>query len=97
MSSFHWGRTITSYNLSQITYPDIHYLLHKVDDNGDLLYAFAKAYPEKVTYKEERIEKRYQQWLRALSRETWQSKTLLGLLNQNLQNNAITHTDQASN
>lgn len=80
IASFHWDRTITTYNL-QLEHPDMYYLTVKLENNEDLLYAFAKAYPEK-SVELNTITDEYKQWQERLSRQTWQSKTLLGLLNQ---------------
>jgi len=82
ISSFSWDRTITTYNLSKVESPDINYLLSIGNSNGDLLYAFAKAHPEKIMNRSS-IKNNYKQWQTSLSEETWQSATLVGILNTN--------------
>ena len=92
ISSFSWDRTITAYNLRQVASPDIQYLLTMSDTNGDLLHAFAKANPKK-NMNRKRIEERYQQHLKSLSKQTWQSKTLRGILNPKIENYDVTETE----
>ncbi|AWH74195.1 hypothetical protein DCS32_08475 [Dokdonia sp. Dokd-P16] len=91
ISSFNWDRAITTYNLHEVGTPDISYLLSMRSSNGDILYAFAKAHPEKPMNRTS-IQHRYEQWQSSLSRETWQSKTLLGLLHPNTSTYEITDT-----
>ncbi len=64
---------ITTYNLNEVETPDISYLLSMGSSNGDILYAFAKANPEKPVNRTS-IQHRYEQWQTSLSKETWQSK-----------------------
>ena len=91
VSGFSWDRVITTYNLNELETPDIEYLLSMGDTNGDLLHAFAKAHPEKPMNLTS-IENRYEQWQSSLSKETWQSRTLLGLLHPNTSTYEITDT-----
>lgn len=79
MSSFNWDRTITTYNLKELSTPDMYYLLTQLEDNEDLLYAFAKTDPD-IPLDLERITARYHQWKTTLSKQCWQSKTLLGII-----------------
>lgn len=90
-SSFSWDRAITTYNLHEVASPDVNYLLSMGSSNGDILHAFAKAHPEKPMNRTS-IQHRYEQWQTSLSEETWQSKTLLGLLNPNTSTYEITDT-----
>ncbi|RMB56261.1 DUF4173 domain-containing protein [Dokdonia sinensis] len=80
LASFSWTRSITHFNLGTVKNPDIPYLISLGPDNGDLLYAFAKAYPSK-SLDRDRIEREYHSWKFKLDEETWQSKTLQGILN----------------
>lgn len=91
VSGFSWDRVITTYNLNEVETPDISYLLSMGSSNGDILYAFAKANPEKPANRTS-IQHRYEQWQTSLSEETWQSKTLQGLLNPNTSTYEITDT-----
>ncbi len=87
--SIHWDRTITRYNLHNIAQPDMSYL-KGLDNNQDLLYAFAKmSSPQKV---DANIEKDYELWQARLNSQTWQSRTLLGLLNTKDTNYEVTTT-----
>lgn len=80
MSSFSWNREITRYNLSQVARPDLTYLEFMNGNHMDLLYAFAKAYPEKFTALSlENIERKHANYLENLENETWQSTTLQGI------------------
>jgi len=81
MSSFSWNREITAFNLSHVEHPDISYLLKIGETNGDLLHAFAKAHPEKNT-DPEGIKQQYKAWRFMLNDQTWQSQTLLNVLNR---------------
>jgi len=84
MSSFSWSREITRYNLSQVARPDLNYLETMGRNHIDLLYAFAKAYPEKFSYTSmENIERRNTSHLENLENETWQSATLQGIKYKN--------------
>jgi len=82
ISSFSWDRVITKQNLAQVDTPDIDYLITMSTSNADLLYAFAKANPDKThdlyTYD---IQNRFIEWSNRLALETWQETTLRGLLN----------------
>lgn len=85
MSSFSWNREITRYNLSQVTHPDLSYVQTMHSNQIDLLYAFAKAHPEKFSYEEmQYIENRYTSHIERLEKETWQSKTLFGIKHNNI-------------
>lgn len=81
IGSFSWDRTITQFNLNQVAQPDMAYLYNMSYRNGDLLYAFAKAHPTK-NLDANKIMNRYERWQRILAKETWQSKTIYGLLNK---------------
>lgn len=80
MGSFSWDRSITRFNLEQVAQPDMDYLYDMSYRNGDLLHAFAKAHPSKPL-NEDKILNRYERWQRVFAKETWQSKTIYGLLN----------------
>ena len=80
MSSFSWNREITRYNLSQVARPDLTYIEFMSGNHMDLLYAFAKAYPEKFTASSlENIERKHTHYVEKLENETWQSTTLQGI------------------
>ncbi len=80
MSSFSWNREITRYNLSQVARPDLTYIEFMSGNHMDLLYAFAKAHPEKFSYVSmENIERKHTYYLENLENETWQSTTLQGI------------------
>lgn len=80
MSSFSWNREITRYNLSHVEHPDLSYIESMGGNNIDLLYAFAKAYPEKFsTQSYQHIQKKYDAYMKTLNHQTWQSKTLAGM------------------
>lgn len=80
MSSFSWNREITRYNLSHVKRPDLKYLTAMRSNNSDLLYAFAKANPEKFSQESLlHIEQKYYTYMEALSGQSWQSKTLAGI------------------
>lgn len=89
ISSFNWDRTITTYNLKELATPDIHYLLTQLEDNEDLLYVFAQAHPD-IPLDRKRITARYQSWQNTLSEQSWQSKTLLGILHPNTKSYEVT-------
>lgn len=91
MASFSWNRVITTFNLDTVAHPDVEYLLTLGPDNGDLLYAFAKANPSKLVDRE-RINREYSHWQSQLSSQTWQSKTLQGILNPQNKTYEITKT-----
>ena len=87
VGSFSWDRTITRFNLEQVAQPDMEYLYDMSYHNGDLLHAYAKqpdgqseVQPPK-NLNHDKIQNRYERWQGVLSKETWQSKTLNGLLN----------------
>jgi hypothetical protein len=87
VGSFSWDRMITRYNLEHVSQPDMEYLYDMSYNNGDLLHAYAKlpdgqlgAHPT-MNLNQDKIQNRYERWQRVLSKETWQSKTLNGLLN----------------
>ena len=88
ISSFSWDRTITQQNLNQVAHPDIPYLLSMSDNTADLLYAFAKAHPEKAT-NQSYIDTEYERWIQRLSNQSWQEKTLQGMLNSKIASNEI--------
>ncbi len=88
ISSFSWDRTITKQNLNQVAHPDIPYLLSMSDNTADLLYAFAKANPEKAT-NQSYIDTEYERRLQRLSNQSWQEKTLQGMLNSKITSNEI--------
>ncbi|WP_299767393.1 DUF4173 domain-containing protein [uncultured Dokdonia sp.] len=80
MSSFSWNREITRYNLTQVERPDLMYLESMRSNHIDLLYAFAKAHPEK--FSQERLDAityTYENYIKKLQNQTWQSKTLRGI------------------
>jgi hypothetical protein len=80
MSSFSWNREITRYNLSQVAHPDLPYVQTMYSNQVDLLYAFAKAHPEKFSFEAmKNIERKYTSYIERLENETWQSKTLRGI------------------
>jgi magnesium-transporting ATPase (P-type) len=80
MSSFSWNREITRYNLSHVKRPDLPYLESMGGNNIDLLYAFAKAYPEKFSTESHfHIQEKYDTYMKTLNDQTWQSKTLAGI------------------
>lgn len=80
MSSFSWNREITRYNLSHVARPDLDYLEFMNGNHMDLLYAFAKAHPEKFdAFSLENIERKHTYYLENLENETWQSTTLQGM------------------
>ncbi|MEP0264921.1 DUF4173 domain-containing protein [Dokdonia sp.] len=80
MSSFSWNREITRYNLSQVKRPDLSYLESMGGNNIDLLYAFAKAHPEKFSTESHlHIQNKYDVYMKTLNNQTWQSKTLAGM------------------
>ena len=80
MCSFSWNREITRYNLSQVAHPDISYVQTMHTNQMDLLYAFAKAHPEKFSFEAmKNIERKYASYIKRLENETWQSKTLHGI------------------
>lgn len=80
MSSFSWNREITRYNLTQVARPDLYYLESMGRNQIDLLYAFAKAYPEKFTSSSlENIERKHTSYVKNLENETWQATTLQGI------------------
>jgi hypothetical protein len=81
MASFSWDRTITQFNLEQVAQPDMDYLYNMSYRNGPLLHAFAKAHPSKNIH-QNKINERYERWERKLSNETWQTKTIHGLLHK---------------
>jgi len=84
MSSFSWNREITRYNLSQVERPDLIYIESMRNNHIDLLYAFAKAHPEKFSFQRmENIEREYRFYIKDMENETWQSKTLQGIKHHN--------------
>ncbi|GGG35210.1 hypothetical protein GCM10011344_40020 [Dokdonia pacifica] len=85
MSSFSWNREITRYNLSQVERPDLVYLESMGRNHIDLLYAFAKAHPEKFPPpRMEAITYHYENYIKELQNQTWQSKTLQGITYQKM-------------
>ncbi|MEQ3656803.1 MAG: DUF4153 domain-containing protein [Dokdonia sp.] len=78
LASFSWDRTITQFNLSYIDRPDMQYLLSLSRSNSDLLYAYAKKHPEQID-DASRIEKRNYYYLKQLTNQTWQARTLTGI------------------
>ncbi|WP_299679218.1 DUF4153 domain-containing protein [uncultured Dokdonia sp.] len=80
MSSFSWNREIARYNLSHVKRPDLMYLESMRSNHMDLLYAFAKAHPEKFPpTRMEAIIYNYNNYIKKLQNQTWQSKTLQGM------------------
>lgn len=88
ISSFSWDRVITKQNLSQVEHPDMSYLLYMSDNTADLLYAFAKAHPEESS-NQSYIYTEYERWLQRLSNQSWQEKTLQGMLHSKTTSNDI--------
>ncbi len=54
------------------------YLLSLSRSNSDLLYAYAKKHPEQID-DGSRIEKRNYYYLKQLTNQTWQARTLTGI------------------
>ena len=77
LSTINWSRLVTSFNLSKIQNPDIHYLLTLDSSNSNLLAAYAKANPyiKQAPIISSRLK--YQQDV--LKDKSWKEFTLLNL------------------